>query len=62
MQRTTQNPKHLLEVSYTKAIFAAMFTNPEVAEIAAPWANLSPTTSQGMMLLNCNCLPVVNII
>ncbi len=35
----------------TKAIFTAMATDPEVAEIAAMWANLSPTARQCMMLL-----------
>jgi hypothetical protein len=34
-----------------EAIFAAMATDTEVAEIAATWANLSPTARQCMMAL-----------
>lgn len=35
----------------SEAIFAAMATDPEVACIAATWANLSPTARQCMMPL-----------
>ena len=34
-----------------EAIIAAMANNPEVAEIAATWTNLSPAARQCMMLL-----------